>query len=308
MIIRPGGMGDLIMLCVAAEELQLDARDFFWVIEKRSAQWARRLGLDYVCYDTAPESFWTLRGRFRTVINSEQLFGLAQAGALAVRARGGMLTGFDSNRGAAFSDIRVTYHPPDSHETVEFSRLLARAFGLREELASPPVRRRLRRVSGLPVVGIAGLQNESRRFSLGEWRRMVADWSEGRNFVTIAAPRDTAFAEALCNAFKGRASLFGGTFDEVCETVSRAPEVFTVEGGLMHIASYYGVPSTAVFTSSIDAKWAPLAEGSRVVKRWDLACSPCARFAQVAPCPHGFACRSLPEHALVQLEVSAHAD
>ena len=46
-------MGDLILLCVAAEELALDKSDFRWVIEKRSAPWARHLGLDHVCYDEA---------------------------------------------------------------------------------------------------------------------------------------------------------------------------------------------------------------------------------------------------------------
>ena len=49
LIVRPGGMGDLILLCVAAENLGWDPRCFFWVIERRSSAWARHLGLDHVC-------------------------------------------------------------------------------------------------------------------------------------------------------------------------------------------------------------------------------------------------------------------
>ena len=137
---------------------------------------------------------------------------------------------------------------------------------------------------------------------------MAADWSRGQRFTVIAAPQDWQFASELCSRFNGQAELLRGTFDRVCEVVSQAPELFTVEGGLMHIASYYGVPSTAVFTSSIDAKWAPLAEGSRVVKRSDLACRPCARFAQLAPCPYGFACKSIPAKSFVRLEIPTYAD
>ena len=37
LILRPGGMGDLILLCVATEELGCDPRRFFWVIERRSS-------------------------------------------------------------------------------------------------------------------------------------------------------------------------------------------------------------------------------------------------------------------------------
>ena len=51
LIVRPGGMGDLILLCVAAEDLGLDPRNFFWLIERRSRAWAQRRGLDYCCYD-----------------------------------------------------------------------------------------------------------------------------------------------------------------------------------------------------------------------------------------------------------------
>jgi hypothetical protein len=89
LILRPGGMGDLILMCVAAEELGYDPREFFWVIERRSSVWAQHLGLDYFCYDSELlGSHWRLAGRFTTVINSEQFFGLSQATALLACRRG----------------------------------------------------------------------------------------------------------------------------------------------------------------------------------------------------------------------------
>jgi hypothetical protein len=42
LILRPGGMGALILMCVVSEELGYDPREFFWVIERLgAAPWAR---------------------------------------------------------------------------------------------------------------------------------------------------------------------------------------------------------------------------------------------------------------------------
>src|SRR5689334_8574765 len=110
LILRPGGMGDLIVLCIAVEQLGLDPRDFFWVIERRSKVWARRLGLPHVCYDDdIIRQHWRLAGRFPMVINSEQFFGLSQATALLACGRTSALTCFSTNRAAACAQHRVLY-------------------------------------------------------------------------------------------------------------------------------------------------------------------------------------------------------
>src|SRR5262245_36864653 len=51
LVVRPGGIGDLILLCVAIEHLGYEPNEFIWVIEKRSRVWADHLELDYYCYD-----------------------------------------------------------------------------------------------------------------------------------------------------------------------------------------------------------------------------------------------------------------
>ncbi len=64
---------------------------------------------------------------------------------------------------------------------------------------------------------------------------------------------------------------------------------------MVHVASYFNVPSTVIFTSGQDYKWAPLTPGSLVLKRKDLSCQPCNRFGQVPPCPNGLICRDADE-------------
>ena len=90
LIVRPGGLGDLVLCCIACEMLGRDPREFVWLIEKRTEPWARHLGLDYACYDRIDRRSLGLRARFPLVINSEQRFGLAQATALLALAPGGV--------------------------------------------------------------------------------------------------------------------------------------------------------------------------------------------------------------------------
>src|SRR5262249_47306900 len=158
LVIRPGGMGDLILLCVAIEELGLQPKEFSWVIERRSVPWARHVCLDFVCYDETPlRTQWRLAGRYTTVGNTEQRYGLSQATALLARGVGGHLFCFDTNKAARWADRVVSYDPLEAHETIEFGRLIAAALR-REPRLVVPVRERREPATVKPVVGIGGLQ------------------------------------------------------------------------------------------------------------------------------------------------------
>jgi len=294
LIVRPGGLGDLICADIALQELGRDARAFDWLIERRSRPWALFRGLPHVCYDENPPAAWGhIRDRYSLVVNTEQLFGLSQAGALLGRARGGRLVSFATNRGSSWSDIAVPYDWRDRHETVEFARLFSAALGFPEPGGTRLPRPRTHPPNAPPLVVIAGRQNRSRRLTLDAWTALVSRWRQERSFLIAAAPEDAAFADDLARRFEGLATRFTGSFDELCGQIARSEELFTMDGGAVHIASFFGVPTFALFTSGRDRKWHPLGEGSRILRRHDLACQPCTRFGQVPPCPHGYACLKL---------------
>ena len=298
LILRPGGLGDLICADIALQELALDARDFTWLIESRSQPWAAFRGLPHVCYDAHPlKSLRQVRARHALVINTEQLYGLAEAYALLARAKGGRVFSFDTNRGAAWSDAAVAYDWKDRHETIEFGRLFASALDRPPPGTSRLSRPRLDPASGPPLVLIAGRQSPSRRLNLEAWAARVAAWHGERRFLIGAAPEDADFADELTHRFDGLAGRFAGSFDELCRQISRSVEILTMDGGAVHIASYFGVPTLALFTSGRDRKWHPLGEGSRILRRHDLSCQPCTRFGQVPPCPYGYACLKLDDVA-----------
>ena len=298
LIVRPGGLGDLICADVALQELALDARDFAWLIESRSQPWAAHRSLPHLCYDVNPgKTVGQVRGRHSLVINTEQLFGLAEAYALLARAKGGRVVSFATNRGSSWSDATVSYDWRDAHETLEFARLFAAALGLPEPAGPRPPRQRLQPASAPPLVLIAGQQSRSRRLTLNAWAALISRWHPKRPFLIAAAPEDADFAGALVHRFDGLAERFEGSFDELCGQIARSEEILTMDGGGVHIASYFGVPTLALFTSGRDRKWHPLGEGSRIVRRRDLACQPCTKFGQVPPCPYGYACLKLEDEA-----------
>jgi ADP-heptose:LPS heptosyltransferase len=295
LIIRPGGLGDLVCADIALQTLGLDARKFNWLIETRSQPWAEYRGLPYVCYDRQPVKMLAkIFGSHDLVINTEQLYGLSQASGLLARARGGRLVSFDTNRGAAWANRTVPYDWKDAHEVIEFARLFCFALNPSEEAFFADCSRpRTQPACVPPLVLIAGRQSRSRRLPIATWERLIATWHSQRKFLLAAAPEDAAFADELAKKFGDLATRFTGSFAQLCDQIARAEEFFTMDGGGVHIASFFGVPTFAIFTSGRDHKWEPISPGSRVLRRHDLPCQPCAKFGQVPPCPNRYACHEL---------------
>lgn len=286
-------MGDLVCLDIALQEAGLRPGDVDLLIERRSAAWARHRGHRHAAYDDGMGRIVrALAGSYRLVIDTEQRFGLSGAFARALMAPGGSLAGFSTSRAARRTDLRVPYDPDQEHETVAFSRLLAAALGT-PALDAPPVRPRRRPPTGPPLVGIAGLQSPSRRLTQARWAELVDRWARGRRVEISAAPADREFALGLADSVSVPATVIDGDFADVCSVVAAAEEVLSMDGGLVHVASYAGTPTTALFTSGRSGKWAPLAAGSRIVRRHGLDCQPCTLFGQTPPCPHGHACHAL---------------
>ncbi len=299
-------MGDLICADIALEELGLDARHFTWLIEARSKPWAEYRGLPHLCYDIHPlkilKQVWN---RYAHVINTEQFFGLTEAYALLALAKGGRLASFQTNRGSRWSEIAVTYDWRDEHETVAFARLFSQALEHPCEEKSFSQRPRRYPPSAPPLVLIAGRQSPSRNLSLEKWVALIAQWHKERPFLIGGSPEDIDFANQVAENFTGLGQPFLGSFPALCEQIARSEEIFTMDGGAVHIASFFGVPTVALFTSGRDRKWLPLGQKSRIIRRSDLPCQPCTKFGQVPSCAHHYACLELEKMVPVQVGFSA---
>lgn len=292
LVTRPGGMGDLILLTLAMRLSGHDPRDFDWLIERRSASWAEFLGLPAILWDGRRFLDGLVRRRHELVICSEQRYGLALAASRAMLAPGGRLVAFGSNRGSNSAGTRVPYDPGNTHEVDSFGQLLAAALGTPWLGATRTVREVP--ADGPPTLAIAGTGAYARDLQLADWHLIIEMLLPEGDFVVSASPADLDLAKTLISRVGHRAHLVAG-FPEAVRTIARAQRLVTVDGGMVHVASYLGVPTDVLFTAGRDEKWGPLAVGSRVWARRDLPCRPCTTFGQTPPCPNLLACRDVRE-------------
>lgn len=287
-VVRPGGLGDLVCATIALEEIGTRPTSVHWVIEERAMPWALHLGLPHTIIDRR-----LLRRASRpqasTVLDLEQRFGLSRAIARTLAPRTATVIGFHTNRGGRRGDGTVPYDARDEHEVIAFSRLF-RAAGLgSKDLRGSPLRARKTPASGAPVVALAGTQAPSRRLSAHDWssliRRALSD-----DVVITAAPIDMPLARAVQAELGRGATIAPAGFEHVVDAIATAPRVLTIDGGMVHVASYFGTPTTAIFTSGRDKKWRPLAIDSELLMNSRLSCRPCTVFGQTPRCPHAYVC------------------
>lgn len=298
-VIRPGGMGDLICLDMAIEHLPgSESHNMVYFIDGRSAVWADCRGMSYRRYDLSFfRTLFSSIGRFERVVVTEQRFASAASYGFLIAAGAVPLSGFSTQRLAHLLGRLTDYSPTAEHEVSAFSRLLRDSEGggshaehIEEERL---VRPRVYRATSTELwVCVAGLESPSRALSLAEFSRIVRIYAQKRSVVVAAQPSDTAFARGLVDSLE-RAKLYSGSFCQLCTDLSHAQEVLTIDGGMVHVCSFFGVPTIALFTSGVLEKWRPLGAGSTVIRGGpsELDCRPCARFGQVPPCVNHYACK-----------------
>ena len=287
LIIRPGGMGDLICLHIALEQLGLDPRSFLWIIEKRSMPWVQYMNLPHKLIE--PKLLFFV-GRYRHIINSEQHYGVSQIIAVALAGRGRNLTAFSTVRGANVATTVCPYSAIHTHEIESFRKLLMAAEKMRgyEQDFS---RERRHAEDGSLVVALGGGHAESRSLELGQWIEIIRKWVGTEHFSIVAGPVETQIARDIAKVFEGQGEFTSGDFSENCGKISTATRVLTMDGGLTHVANYFRVPTDTLFTSGQELLWSPIALGSRTFLDSELACRPCTMFGHTPKCQVGFLCK-----------------
>lgn len=294
LIIRPGGMGDLIHVQMAMKTLNLQSSEFIWLIENRSKVWAELHQLRYYCYDDYRDFKKILNFRFSFVLNSEQFFGLSQALALLLRKKQGCLIGFNTNRGRMWSDKLVKYKFITSPEYMEFQKLFFAVddFSKFNCVDFKPTEQVTKLKRNL-LFGVSGTNEESRHLSVSQWELIIKKFAGSTAFNIVFAPQDRDYAVAISKRFVGQAKVLELNFGEICDEIKNCERLLTIDGGLVHVGSYFGVSMDVVFTSGVMAKWKPLTPGSRIIKTSGLDCQPCTRFGQTPCCRNEFRCKLL---------------
>ena len=310
LVLRPGGMGDLVCLDIAGQNFNL-ADNAIFVIERRSRPWAEYRRFKFVCYDSVEGVLFFFRnlGRFACVVNSEQRFGLSQAAALALMRKGGSLVCFSTNRGVVRSTGEnkglhiVPYDALVEHETKAFGRLLAKQNEItrgsdqlsrgESAVATPAtIQKNLGKSIGPPLVWLSGVGSPAREFDSAAWVQWIRKYLSTDQFVLVSSFKERALAVEIKREFP-RCEFVFEDFPRAVQRLVSTRCLLTVDSAPVHLASFFDVPTIAVFTCGRSSKWTPLARESLMVRRRDLGCQPCALFGQVPPCGFNFKCREI---------------
>jgi len=299
LLIRPGGIGDAVLLAPAVRQFKRSYPDCHITVlaEKRnSGVFALIPTVDrLICYDRPGEFLEALRGRYDVVIDTEQWHRLSAIVARLVKAP--VKIGYGTNeRRRMFTHTQPYSH--DEYEADSFLQLL-RPLGIDagDECNALPwltvpgeavslANKLLEPLGDGPLVAMfPGASIPERRWGADRFRAtavMLA--SLGVKTVVVGGQVDREQGDVIVEGtaglnLAGRISLAG-----TAAVLKRSCLLLSGDSGVLHIAAGLDVPTVSLFGPGRALKWAPRGEKNLVIYK-GLACSPCTTYGTTPPCP-----------------------
>jgi lipopolysaccharide heptosyltransferase II len=303
LVMRPGGMGDAVLLLPVIHELKRQQPDLTitMLAEQRNAEIFRHgCGIDRVlCYDRPRELLQLFRNRYDIIVDTEQSHRLS---AVIARTLGAPVRiGFASNDRRGLFSQGISYDG-EAFERLNFERLfvplgynasadgVARAF----EIPTDAAKRTDALLDGcvpsgfvavFPGASVPEKEWGTDNFAvLGE--RLYA---QGLPIVVVGGRTEVSASSTIAARCHGL-NLAGRTsLAETAAVLGRASVVVSGDSGLLHLAALLQVPTVALFGPSDPRKWAPRGPHHRLVYKGQ-SCSPCSVFANIPQCKFALKC------------------
>ena len=305
LVIRPGGIGDAVLLFPALREL----RKFYpesvidVLAEKRNA------GIFTLCadinrtvlYDSNPHSslYSVIRGNYDIVVDTEQWHHMTAAVSYMTGAP--VRAGFETNERAELYSHKVSFNQRD-YEARSFLNLASAVTGkdyeFQPDVPFVPLNRSVRGDIGSAlknfkkgkkfVVGIfAGATVNERRWGARNFGELAKGLSkDGFGVVLVGGKNDLENSREI-KAIAGGGNLLDFTgqtsLSETALIISELDLLVSGDSGLMHIAYGVGTQTVALFGAGIEEKWAPRGKNHVAINK-HLSCSPCTKFGYTPTC------------------------
>ncbi|MEW6067913.1 MAG: glycosyltransferase family 9 protein [Nitrospirota bacterium] len=303
LIIRPGGIGDAVLLLPAINSLkgEFPYSEIDILCEKRNAdifRLSKNIKHIYL-YDKDMDIFKCLKNKYDVVIDTEQWHRLSAVVAYLTRAP--VRIGFDTNERKNFFSNKIPYSHED-YEVYSFFHLIKPItgkllnFNVEEPFISttifPPVQSLLKGIKNAVAI-FPGASVEERRWGgakFGEVAKRLHD--NGYGIVILGSGSDHTDAEKIKKCVADSLDITGRTtLSEVACILKECRLLITADSGLMHIAYGVGTPTVSLFGSGIEKKWAPAGKRNIVINK-RLDCSPCTNFGYTPRCKRNVECLS----------------
>jgi len=302
LVIRPGGIGDALLLAPAITALKVKYAEASISIlaEKRNAgAFVLIPSVDRVLlYDNYRDFIELLFSRYDLIIDTEQWHRMSAVIARLVPSA--IKIGFDTNERSRLFTHSVPYSHAD-YEAQSFLNLL-KPLGIKETFAntasflinpdkalleSEPLLKKLKS----PYISVfPGASVIERRWGVNKFRELVKRLaSQGINTVIIGGKEDQLSAEAILSAANGLNMAGLSSIAGTAAIIAGSKLLVSSDSGVLHIGVGLGIPTVSFFGSGIAKKWAPQGEMHTVLNR-NLACSPCTLFGTTPVCPNKVRC------------------
>lgn len=303
LLIRPGGIGDAVLLAPVIHHLKRKYPTIQITIlaERRNAGVFSLIpDVDQLyCYDKPAEFWQAVSKKYDLVIDTEQWHRLSAIVARLVRAP--VKIGFATNERSRMFTHSVPYSH-DDYEMVSFAHLLKPLTGSCVALddtapflsvsfnAVTSAEKLLEQLGGKPFITIfPGASIPERRWGAARFK-VVAEvlHKKGYGIVVVGGADDVN--DGLVIAGECGLNLAGKTtLAETAAVIARAGLLVSGDSGILHIAVGLGIPTVSLFGPGRALKWAPRGDHHCVINK-NLPCSPCTTFGTTPPCPYNARC------------------
>lgn len=303
LFIRPGGIGDAVLLAPALAALKKKFSEVMITVlaERRNAGVFSLIpNVDRVLrYDVLGEFQAAFHLKPDLVIDTEQYHRLS---AVVARLTGAATRiGFATNERARMFHHAIAYSH-DDYEADSFFHLLA-PLGISQPVspvvpflsvsaqAQDRVKRLLAPLAGQPhVILFPGASIPERRWGGGRFAQVAVELGQRGYGVVVVGGREDATVGARIIQATGGLNLAGcTTLAETAAVIEGAALLISGDSGVLHLGVGLGTPTVSLFGPGIAKKWAP--PGSQhVVLNLQLPCSPCTRFGNTDRCPRQALC------------------
>ena len=305
LIIRPGGIGDAVLLlpviralkdkfpCVTIDILaeQRNGAVFFLTSHVRSV----------FLYNRLMELLKLLNYSYDVVIDTEQWHLLSSVVARLTRAP--VLIGFATNERK-----KLMTHPVDySHDEYEVDGFfhLFKPLQMHKpaeisipflEVPDDAARRGGELLGDLNgrtfIVIFPGASISERRWGAEKFREVTERLhTMAVPIVVVGGKEDTADGDKIIFGLNGLNLAGKTTLAETAAVIEKAAVLVSGDSGILHIGVGLGKPTVSLFGPGIAKKWAPRGDNHIVINKY-MSCSPCTKFGYTPKCPINAKCMS----------------
>ena len=302
LVVRPGGIGDAILLAPAMAALAGKFPDACITVLAEKRNYAAFTLMpevtELLLYDSFQGFTSLLSCGFDLVVDTEQWHRLSAVMARIVCR--GRLIGFATNDREKLLSDPVEYSQND-YEAESFLRLLT-PLGINVdfnhdipfltvpekgllELQASNFNQTRPYVTVFPGASIA-----ERRWGAERFRQLVMNLEMAGYAAVIVGGGGEAELASEISSGTGAVSLAGVlSLSGTAAVISSSNLLVSGDSGILHLGVGLGVGTVSLFGSGIAKKWAPRG-GNHIVLNRNLPCSPCTLFGTTPPCPYNTKC------------------